>query len=156
MQVNTKKVKGRRQVHYDSLSELLADAERLAQVDVQTLGNWTPGQIYQHLAQSLDGSIDGLGFSLPAPVRVLMSLFMKRKFLKEAIPAGFKSTKEFIPPATSTESGLASLRAAVERQDREPSRAIHPAFGKIGRDGWNDFHLRHAEMHMSFLISEAN
>jgi len=28
----------------------------------------------------------------------------------------------------------------------------HPLFGKLSREEWNRFHLRHAELHMSFLV----
>jgi hypothetical protein len=30
---------------------------------------------------------------------------------------------------------------------------MHPAFGNIGREGWDQFNLRHAELHMSFLVN---
>lgn len=154
MQVNTKKVQGRRQVRYESLDELLDDAQRLSKVEVRTLGNWSPGQIYQHLAMSLDSSIDGSDFSLPAPVRWIMSLLMKKKFLKKELPAGFKSTDEFIPDETSVEEGFAALEKSIKRQKEETTRVPHPGFGNISRDEWNDFHLRHAEMHMSFLTTK--
>ncbi|GAB4136073.1 MAG: DUF1569 domain-containing protein [Planctomycetaceae bacterium] len=153
MPINTKKVHGRRNVRYESLDEFLNDAKRLAQSEVRTLGNWSQGQIYEHLARSLNSSIDGMGFSLAAPLRWMLTIFMKRKFLKKEIPAGFKSTDKFIPEKTSVEAGLASLENAIVRQQQETKRVPHPAFGNIGLEGWNDFHLRHAEMHMSFLVN---
>lgn len=153
MPINTKKVEGRRPVRYESLDELFADAERLAGGDVQTLGNWSSGQVYEHLARSLDASIDGFDFSMPAPVRWMMSLLMKRKFLKKELPAGFKSTDKFIPDETTSSDGLAALQKAIARQKQESARVPHPAFGNLSRDQWNDFHLRHAEMHMSFLAN---
>lgn len=152
MQVDSKPNQDRRVVRYESMEELVADAERLAQTEVRTVGNWSHGQIYEHLARSFDSSIDGVGFSLPAPVRWLMTLFMKRKFLQKEIPAGFKTTGRFVPEETSVDAGLASLRAAVARQNSESSRAPHPAFGKIGRDDWTAFNLRHGELHMSYLV----
>lgn len=151
MSINTKKVSGRRPVRYESFDALLADARRLAQSDARALGNWSPGQIYEHLARSLNSSIDGMGFALPAPVRWIMSTFMKRRFLKQAIPAGFRTTGQFAPEEISTAAGLESLERAIARQKQEPQRAAHPAFGKITRSEWDDFHLRHAELHMSFL-----
>ena len=156
MPVKTKQVKGRRNVRYGSLDELLSEAERLSRAEVRTLGNWSQGQIYEHLARSLDSSIDGFDMSMPAPVRWIMTLLLKRKFLKDKLPAGFPTSGKVIPPETSVEEGLASLRTAVDRQGREAHREPHPAFGNIGRDGWNDFHLRHAEMHMSFLVSDGD
>ena len=57
--IKTKKVEGRRKVRYQAISEFLAEAERLASRKVRTIGNWSQGQIYEHLARSLDISIDG-------------------------------------------------------------------------------------------------
>ena len=58
-----------------------------------------------------------------------------------------------MPGETSVEEGLSSLQGAIARQKQESMRASHPAFGDIGREEWNDFNLRHAEMHMSFLVN---
>jgi len=155
MQINTKKVPGRREVRYESLDELLADAKRFSGNDIKTLGNWSQGQIFEHIARSMDSSIDGAGFSFPAPLQWLMSLFMKKKFLTKTLPPGFKTTAQFDPEKTSAEEGLASLEKAIERQKNVSERAPHPGFGNIGKEGWDDFNLRHSEMHMSFLIPDA-
>ena len=152
MTVNTKQVTGRRDVHYDSYGDLLADAERLSNTQVEMLGNWSLGQILTHIAASLDSSIDGSDFSLPGPVRWLMSMLMKNKFLTKPIPAGFKSTKQFVPEPTSTEEGLAAIRQAIKRQEQEASRVPHPGFGKLTNEEWDAINLRHAEMHMSFAV----
>lgn len=151
MEIKTKQVRGRRNVRYASYEDFIADAERLASGEVRALGNWSFGQILKHVAQSFDSSIDGVGFSLPAPARWLMTLFLKKRYLYQAIPPGFKSSEQFIPGETSDEQGLAALREAIDRQSREDRRAPHPGFGKISRDEWTAFNLRHAEMHMSFV-----
>ncbi len=128
MTVNTKKVTERRDVHYDSLDELLADAERLAKGQNRTVGNWTLGQILQHLAQSMDAAIDGMEMKVPWFMKMAFGLLMnKDKMLSRPISAGFKIPKkgeaQFIPDSsTSTEEGLASLRAAVQRFQNDTSR----------------------------------
>lgn len=150
--VNTKKVKGRREVRYESLDDLLEEARQFADAEqVEQLGNWSPGQIYEHLAETMNGSIDGIDFQLPKPAQWLMTLLFKRKFLYDRIPAGFPASKSMIPDPTSNAAGLELLQQAISRQKATPSRAPHPAFGDIGREPWIAFHLRHAEMHMSFL-----
>lgn len=155
MTVDTKKVAGRRAVRYESYDDLLADAERLASGKTRALGNWTQGQIYRHLAMGLDSSIDGVDFTLPAPLRWVMRLLMKKKFTTQALPPGFKSTAKFIPDAeVSLEDALADLRRAIKRQQTESKRIDHPAFGKFTREEWDQFNLRHAEMHMSFLVGD--
>jgi len=151
--INTKKVVGRREVRYGNYDELLADAEQLAGQPVQTLGNRAHAQNYKHIAMSLDTSIDGSSFMMPAPARWLMSLLMKKKFLTKTIPPGFKTSKELVASENTTlEESLSDLRRAVERQKNESNRAIHPGFGRISRDEWNQFNLRHAEEHMSFIV----
>ena len=154
MTVNTKKVDGRRELRYESYGDLLDDAERLAATPHRTLGNWSLGQILLHTAQAIDSSIDGAGFALPAPLRLVMTLLMKRRFLSRSLPAGFKTSPEFIPGETPAEEGLAALRRAIDRQATTTERANHPAFGRISQKEWDDFNLRHAEMHMSFVVAE--
>lgn len=149
--INTKKAMDRRSVRYETLAEFLDDAERLANRPVRTLGNWSQGQIYEHLARSLDVSIDGTKL-FPAPMRLVLNLFFKKSFLNKGIPAGFKAPGNFVPEATSVEDGLASLRRAVARQNGVEERAPHPGFGKFSRREWDQFNLRHAEMHMSFIV----
>ena len=158
MTVNTKKVTQRRDVHYDSYDELLADAEHLASGDVHTVGNWTLGQILTHLAQSLDSSIDGTNMKFPWLMKKIILLFInKDKMLREPLSPGFKIPKkgeaQFIPdPSISTEEGLAALRAAIKRCQTETLRAEHPAFGELTREEWDKLHLRHAELHLSFAV----
>jgi len=151
--IDTKKVAGRRELRYRSLAELLEDAERLAQGGARTLGNWSQGQIYDHLAKSLDSSIDGIDFKMAAPLRWVLSLLFKRKFITGSIPPGYTvPAKELAPAEISKAEGLAKLQQAVARFEAEPQRAEHPIFGDLGDDGWRQFHLRHAEMHMSFIV----
>lgn len=150
--VNTKKVEGRRKVRYASHEEVLADAERLAASDAPTIGNWSKGQIYKHLAGTLDLSIDGGGGMLPAPARFLLKFVFKKKFLNDSIPSGFKAPEKFVPGETSTEEGLELLRQATLRMGEVSQRALHPGFGELTREEWDLFHFRHAEMHMSFIV----
>ncbi len=155
MAVTTAKVDGRRKLDYASFEELLADADRLSSGPVKVLGNWSAGQIFRHLALAYNGSIDGFTMTFPWYFRLMAKVFRK-KLLAMPMPAGFKlpssGTKALVPEATSTEEGLADLRAAVARLQREPHRAKHPMFGDLSNDEWNKIHLTHASLHMSFLV----
>ena len=150
--INTKQVTGRREIRYESLNDLMSDAERLASPNTRMLGNWTPGQIYQHLADTMNSSIDGFSGMFSAPVRWVLSLLMKRRFLYKGLPAGFKAPANFVPDTTSVEDGLTALKNAVSRLKDDTTRALHPGFGPLTLDEWTQFHLRHAELHMSFLL----
>jgi hypothetical protein len=154
--INTTKVTGRRQLHFGSLDDLLADVERLAACRrLQTLGNWSAGQIFEHLALTMNKSIDGFGWKMPAAVRFLIRLFFKRRTLTRSMSAGFRlpgRAKEMLPPPVDTAVGLDSLRRAIRRAQTEDKRAAHPVFGPMTRAEWDQLHCRHAELHLSFLV----
>jgi hypothetical protein len=158
MSVNTAKVQGRRKLAYASLEEVVADADRLGSGPVQSLGNWSPGQVFRHLAIAYNGSIDGFTMTFPWPIRLIAMLF-KKKLIAGSMPAGFKlpaaAAKVMTPAPISTEEGLADLRAAVERLRRETHRARHPMFGAISKEEWDRIHCNHASLHMSFLIPQS-
>ena len=152
MTVNTKQVTGRRKLRYESLDDFQADAEKCAGSDTMQLGNWSPGQVFVHLAKTLNKSIDGFDKLFPLPMRIMLNLLMKNKFLNKEIPAGFKAPGAMQPKPATNEEGLAMLQEAIARQKQESVRALHPGFGKFTNEEWENFHLRHAEMHMSFLV----
>jgi hypothetical protein len=81
---------------------------------------------------------------------------MKNRFLEKTLPPGFQipeKDKPILEPAdtTSTAEGLAAIESAVERLKTESSRVEHPVLGKLTSEEWTKFHLRHAEMHLSFV-----
>jgi Protein of unknown function (DUF1569) len=154
MSVDTAKVEGRRELAYGSLDELLADADQLCSAPMKTLGNWSAGQIFKHLANAYNGSLDGISMTFPWPMRMMAKLF-KNKLINGQMPPGIKlpgeGAKKMMPGPTSTEEGLAALHAAVARLKQESHRVPHPVFGKLTNDEWNRIHLMHANLHMSFL-----
>jgi len=155
MPIDTRQVKDRRKVAYATLQEVLADAERLSQGQIKALGNWSPGQIFLHLAKAFNNSIDGSDARFPWYL-CMMARLMKKKILTGAMPPGYQLPAEagraLEPGPTSTEKGLGALRNAIARQERESKRAKHPVFGELTRDEWNQVHLQHSALHMSFLV----
>ena len=156
MRVKTSDVTGRRQLRFESYSDLLLDAEMLAQSDAHLLGNWTLGQICLHLARSMHASIDGLRVDVPWWQRLIVRLFYARRLLSGPMPAGLRlrpeAAKVLLPEPTAIDDGLAALREAVERLSFETERARHPLLGEMSLDQWDSFHLRHAELHLSFAV----
>ena len=159
MAVETKKVQGRRSVHYESYADLLADAETMVASDVKLLGNWSLGQILKHVATSYHTTIDGIDLSIAWPIRLLVKTFMKKRFLNKPMPAGFKIPRKlegkFIPDeSTDAREALEELRAAVERVQSAPKFAMHVMLGEMTAEEWEKFNLRHAEAHMSFVVPQ--
>ena len=156
--VNTAKVAGRRTLRFNSFREVLADAEKLSQVPVRCLGNWSLGQIFKHLAEGIHMSIDGTKFKTPLLLRIIGPLLFKRRILNKGMSPGIKlpadAAKQLVPGETSTEEGLKSLRLAIERAENEEKRAPSPFLGKLTREESDKVHLRHAELHLSFVAPE--
>src|SRR5215475_8579222 len=121
--INTTKVQGRRQLHFNSLEDIRADVEMLAaNPNLRTLGNWSAGQIFQHLAVSLNSCMDGFGFTIPWFMRFMAKLF-KSRILHSRMGPGFNLPKnaaeKLLPPPTSLESGLQNFRHALDRLKTE-------------------------------------
>jgi hypothetical protein len=154
--INTAKVAGRRTLRFESLDEIVTDVERLAACkELRSLGNWSPGQVLQHLATTMNGSIDGFPNFVPAPMKLLLRVFMKRRFLTKPMPPGFQLPKKagtLHPRATKWDAALANFREAMRRLKSETRRSPHPAFGPMTADEWEKIHCRHSELHLSFLV----
>ncbi len=149
----------RRTVHYATLSEVVQDAEHLIG-NHHTVGKWSFGQICQHLAKSMNASIDGFGFQAPWFIRWLIAPMLKNSFLIKPMKPGFKLPKKataLLPDDSVTaEEGLRQLKAGVERLAHETPTASHPAFGKMASEEVMQLHLRHSELHMSFIVPSEN
>ena len=88
MAISTSKVQGRRTLKFSSLQDVLADAERMSAGNVKALGS-PAGQIFQHLAKSLNDSIDGSDARFPWYLTV-PARSMKKKPINGSMPPGFK------------------------------------------------------------------
>lgn len=156
MAVDTKRVVGRRKLRFNSLDEIVAEAERLATSDCQALGNWSLGQCFTHLARGMDLAIDyDPTIRANLLIRLVAPLF-KNSLLNKGMTPGFRLPKraaaKLIPAPVETQAGLDALRRAVERQRRETRRVDSPFLGKMTAEEWEKLHLRHAELHLSFYV----
>ena len=155
--VDTKTV-ARRELSFANLDAVVADAERLVASDAGTVGNWSLGQILEHVATVMEKSIDGFEIRPPLIMRLLGRWVLKKRFLKNGMPAGFQlqgpAAKELLPAEVPPQQALERLRHAAERLKNETQRATHPFFGNLNQDESNRINCRHAELHMSFIKDE--
>ena len=156
MSVQTKNVSGRRQLHFDSWQEILDDAEQMVATDSKTIGNWSHGQIIQHVARSMHKAMDGTAAAPPWYMK-LMAKFMKKPFLTKPMSPGFKlpprMLSDFGPDDDVTpEDAVQELREAVQAMQSLPPTINHFIFGKISEQEYLLAHCRHAEMHFSFIV----
>jgi hypothetical protein len=147
----------RRRVRYASIDDLLTDAERAVNSHATTTGNWSLGQILEHLAIANEKSIDGFGFSASWPVRTIGRLVFKKRLLEKGLTPGFKLSPKaaavLVPGETDTVAALAHLRKSLERLKNESKRSPHPFLGPMTADEAERICLRHAELHMSFVTA---
>ena len=100
MTIDTKTISGRRTLEFDTLDDVLADAEILTAKHATTVGNWTLGQIFQHLANTMNLSIDGSDFRAPWYFRLIGPLIL-RSILKKGMSPGYQLSA----PAGALERG---------------------------------------------------
>ena len=158
MAVDTKRVEGRRELHFNNYDQLLDEVRSLAARPTRQLGNWSLGQICQHLGTVMDQSAtaDHL-FRVPLGLRIFGRL-IRRWVLTRGLPSGYRLPPEgaakFAPPPVSVEAGLATLEKGMAALAQTSRRTAHPVFGAMNVDEWHQLHLRHAEMHLSFIVPQ--
>lgn len=154
--VNTRQVTDRRTLHFASLEGILRDVEALgAKGPPRATGNWTPGQVLQHVAKGIGYATDGFpGPKAAWPVRVMGRLIRKRTLTKPTQP-GFTLPRSFrflLPDEpVAWEDGVKALRGVIARAASRRMTHPSPVFGALSHEQWVQFHCRHAELHLSFL-----
>ncbi len=156
MTVDTAKVTGRRTLRFNSIAEAIADAEAAVSKPYRTVGNWTAGQILDHLARTARINFDGPHSQAPWFLRTFVAPFMRKKFVTALMPSGFQFTPQMEPfrpdDKANAQAALSELRKQLTRLEKEAPTAPHPFFGKMTHAEWIGLHLRHCELHLSFLV----
>jgi hypothetical protein len=148
----------RRRLRFDTHEQIVDECRALAGRPTRELGNWSLSDICQHLATAMDLCIDGdVPFSVPLRIRFLARL-ARRRILRDGLPTGFK-----LPPRAEAvlyrkpaniDAAIAALEKGIARLKTTTKRVAHPALGKMNAAQWDLFHLRHAELHLSFIVPE--
>lgn len=146
----------RRKLHFDSLEEALAEAERLSDTAVITTGSYSLGQILEHLARTID-VVTGFRESPPVslPIRMVARM-LKSRFLNRPMRSGFKlpskSQSVFWPSEeVETAAGLRHFRESIDRFDSTEPLPRHILLGEMTRPEHVQLQCRHAELHLSFV-----
>jgi hypothetical protein len=149
-------------LRFETLDQVLTDVQALADADakgtLKCCGNWTLGQNLNHLATWVDYSYDGVPMKIPFFVPWMLRP-MKNRFLTKPMRPGSKIPK--IPGGTlatdvvSTADGLAHIQKSFGRLAGEVPVRPHALFGKMKHNEWIAQHLRHAELHLSFLTADS-
>jgi hypothetical protein len=160
MPIDTAKVTDHRRVRFNSIEDVLADIDRIVAAEqagkLRCTGNWTAGQVFNHLASWINFAYEGYpGKGPPWFIRIILKM-KKKQYLRDGMRRGVRipGVKDgtFATDALSTQEGAQRLRAALLRmKNRDPVRFESPAFGAMEHDERIAFQCRHAELHMGYL-----
>ena len=164
--VDTRSAAARRPVHLRTVADLAAEVERVAEAAaasrVRTLGNWSAAQILWHLGRLLEFSFGGFPYRYPWAVRWparLLRVLSWRWLLALAFRPGFRNPAVAAAlepqPAVSLAEAVRYVCGQLERISAgERMTAANPSMGPLSHEQWVEVHLRHAELHLSFLVLE--
>jgi hypothetical protein len=150
----------RRKLRFRQLDDILAEAERLNRGPYQIGGSWSLGQSLKHLGLAMMLCVgEGNPFKVPLLVKVVGRTVYRPIMLHWYFPSGFKLPKRaaavLVPQEpVSYEEGLETMRMGMERMAEDPNRVAHPVIGPLNAAQWNLLHLRHAELHLGYLVPE--
>lgn len=116
--VSTRAVTDRRSLRFDAMEGIFADIEALDGTRARTTGNWTAGQIVLHVSRVIGASLDGFGYRLPLPIRVLARLGKERTLrggMKPGLPVPKRLSRLRPGPEVTWDDALADLRDNTRR-----------------------------------------
>lgn len=151
----------RRELTFQTMDEVVAEAERLASGEVRTTGAHSFGQILNHLALSHDVSTGRVVAPPPPFLMRLMMPFMKgmvinSKPMKPGIKLPAKGEAFFWPDKEiDVATGLQYFKESVDYYKSNGPLPKHPFFGKITKEESDELNRRHAALHLSFVHSVA-
>jgi len=163
--INTRQA-DRRDVQYASLDDLRADLDAIERAHaagtLRNTGNWSPGQVLEHLAIFMECALDGFPHGkIPWHLRTVAKLLFKNGAVSgKPPPPGFNipDGAAFLRPGedTSFEAGMTRLRTCLDRLAKGDT-LDHPSplFGKLTHEEWTQLQLGHASLHLSFLHPDA-
>jgi Protein of unknown function (DUF1569) len=143
----------RRPLRFHSYDDVWADAKALTTSGYERAGSWSLGQVCDHLARTMELSLDGFPSMFPWPVRLAARWFVLGKVMKHRpYRRQFRAPSYLLPATDEDQAGLEQLRKAIDRLKNHAGEMWpHPVFGQLTPNEWQELHLWHCEHHFSFL-----
>ena len=150
----------RRPLKFDSLAEVVRDAQNLLANGCDRAGNWDLAQCANHLAFWMTCPIDGFGKG-PVPVRMFLWIARNtfgpgklKSVLANGFPPGGPTDPNSVKPTGGdAEEAVAKLTAAAARFAAYDGPIVpSPFFGPMDKDTALKLQLVHSAHHLSFLV----
>jgi hypothetical protein len=145
----------RRTLRFHDFDAVLRDARALLAGGYSRAGNWSLGQVCQHLATVFGMSLDGFPSRAPWPIRLVARTFVLGRILRHKVFYLRAPSPKYLQPPGSVEdaAGLQRLEESVKRlAGHTGAMQPHPIFGELTAEQWLEVHLWHCEHHFSFLL----
>jgi len=145
-----------RALRFASLNEAFAAAESLASVRCETVGRFSTGQIFDHLARTIEMAIG----ERAAPKMPLIAKWYVRLFRKKLLNSPFKPGMQLPSEAQdlfwsaadiAVPEAMRTLRRAVARFQETERFPSHALFGKLSKADQEKMQCRHMELHLGFI-----
>lgn len=148
----------RRELRLESFPELKDELARLRATEYRRAGEWSLGQVCEHLSLVMTMSMDGFGdVRVPWFVRAGGPLVKWVVLRRGKMPAGVRGPKPFMPAGSLPEDArkVDEFVAVIDRYEAfdRPLQAS-PLFGRMRRAEWDRIHLIHAAHHLGFIVPE--
>jgi len=146
-------VRPREALGYAELSDSLADVQRIRGAH-RALGNWTLAQTCKHLADTIQGSMDGFDLSRHRLKRWFIAKRLLAHTYVHGIPKSYTVDPRLTPPpGVDLDAAIADLEEAIARyRDHRGPLHPHPLFGRLSREGWDRLHCFHAAHHLRLIV----
>ena len=154
----------RRQLKFDSLDDIVCDAENLLAKGYDKAGQWDFAQVCNHCTLWVKYPLDGFP-KLPLWLKPIF-LVVKRTVLPKlerqmretkTMPAGMSTAPMTVfPPGQDEAAALAGLKLQLERY-KTHAGPMHPSplRGLLSLAEWEDTAKTHCAHHLSFLVPKA-
>ena len=150
-----------RTLSFTSIDQARAEVARLLAADcagtLTTVGAWTAGQNFGHLASWIEWGFDGYPPSVKTPPWILRFILklMKHSMLNKPMRRGVRlpgvQGGTYGTEVCETQAAGTRLLNALERLKTTPPRFPSLALGELTLEEATKLHLRHCELHLGFL-----
>ncbi|WP_165219910.1 DUF1569 domain-containing protein [Aquisphaera insulae] len=146
----------RRPLAFRSLADVMPEVDRLLLGGYTPSGRWSLGQICQHLARTMQSSLEGEAGRFPRIFRRTIGAFIARRVIARGrMPEGIPLPRSgALTPQDGPEdrAEAEALRGAIRYFAGLPDTPIeHPVFGPLSRHQFEQLQCIHCAHHLSFL-----
>lgn len=149
----------RRELTFQTLDEILADAQAITSKPHKAIGGWTAPQIIEHLVITMKIANHGMDLKVPLVMKLFGQVLKLTGQFDKSFKPGIKPpahvAKAFAPrPDITLDDALQGLRDETAYAKQQGMTHPSPLFGTLSHDQWEKLHCRHAELHLGFIVLE--